>query len=153
MADLKQIYTGNDSPATVYTSQGTNVPGITRRFLNGKEYLYVKAGGTIAVNQACKFDFANKTDGSQVIVTAAVTDHLAGVNEAGALVSGNFFFMTVRGYAQCQILTAATAGQILAPTATAGVLGSPANTDVTVQRAVAMQAGAATNAVKAIYLL
>jgi hypothetical protein len=146
MANLKNIF--SDPLTTIYTTQPANV-GKERRIEGGNEYLLMKATGTIAANAACKHDTSDPT-GQSVVATASVGDDFAGVNEAGALTSGQWFWMTVRGVASCKILTAATVGTIMAPTATAGVLGAPANTDVAFQKAISLEAGAATNAAKRI---
>lgn len=149
MATLKNFFT--DLISTVNTTQGTNKLG-ERRFQGQKELVYVKAGATITQYQALQYDPA-VDDGYQVIPTAAVTDELAGVAEAGGASSGNFFWMTVKGPATCKIATGATAGQGLAPSATAGVLAAPANTDVAAIRAKAQADGAATNAAKPIVMV
>ena len=120
----------------------------TRRQQNGREYIYIQADDAITVNQAVKMD---STTGVKVTPTAAATDDLFGVAET-AITDEEYGWITVKGVASCKILTAATAGQVLAPTSTAGVLGNPANTDVAMIRAVALQNGAATNLTKNVYL-
>lgn len=122
------------------------------RHENGVDYIYVQADDAITQYQACKLDLAASTTGNKVTPTGATTDRIAGVAQV-AVTDEYYFWLAVKGMVTCKIATAASAGDLLSGTATAGVLALGAATDARVDVCgVAMEAGAATNAAKAISL-
>lgn len=121
------------------------------RWENGKMYRYMKATTALTVNQAAALDTTTDNTGNNVRPTAAVTDMLFGVAETAILIN-NFGWITVMGVASCKIATAATAGQFVSPSATAGVLINQTTAGNDVNAAMALEAGAAANLAKNIYL-
>lgn len=114
---------------------------------NHKLYRFVKAGQAISNNQAVTIDTTgSQDDANQVMPTNAVGQALVGVCENGQGIPQNEYgWIVIKGKASCKCLTATSQYAVLASTTTAGVLGTPANTDVTIQRATACDAGIASN--------
>ena len=123
--------------------------GMTR-IIGQTEYTFTQADDAITQYQAVTTDHAANTSGKKVTPCGAATDDFFGAAQV-AVTDEYYFWCATRGPMTCKIATAATAGLQLACSATAGVLATPANTDVAHIRAKAMEAGAATNAAKAIY--
>ena len=121
--------------------------------VEGVEYTYTQADDTITQYQAVSLDVAADANAKKVTPSSAVIGNLFGVAQI-AVTDEYFFWCATRGKVTCLIDTNATAGLLLAPSATAGVLIAPNSdgSEVTHVRAVAMEAGAATNAAKRIYL-
>lgn len=122
-----------------------------KRIIGNTEYTYVQADDTITQYQAVTTDHAANTSGKKVTPCGAATDDFFGAAQV-AVTDEYYFWCATRGSMTCKIATAATAGLQLACSATAGVLATPADTDVAHIRAKAMEAGAATNAAKLIYV-
>jgi len=122
----------------------------TRRFEGGNEYVYMQADDAFTAGQAAKIDSAT---GVKCTPTAAATDGCIGVAEI-AVTDEYFFWLTVRGPASALIADSTSAGEILAPSATAGVLAvaptSTARRKVIGEAAEANSTGAA--AAKVVYL-
>jgi len=113
-SDLPKMF---GDPVTKESSTALYPVG-TRRFEGGNEYVYMQADDAFTAGQAAKIDSAT---GVKVTPTAAATDGCVGVAEI-AVTDEYFFWMTVRGPASVLIATGTNAGEILAPSGTAGVL-------------------------------
>lgn len=124
-----------------------------RCIVDGVEYVYTQADDTITQYQAVSLDVAASANAAKVTPSGAVIGNLFGVAQI-AVTDEYYFWCAVKGKVTCLIDTNATAGLLLAPSATAGVLIAPNSngSEVCHVRAVAMEAGAATNAAKRIYL-
>lgn len=84
------------------------------------------AGGNLALNAACKFKPV--TANYIVQATAAITDTMVGCNDlAGvAILPGQFFWITTKGYCFPLVAAGVAAGTIVAPSAVAGTLAAAA---------------------------
>ena len=81
------------------------------------------SGSTIAIGAALKFT-AGSASSYEVDATTGTGDVCVGINDAaGATIpAGSYFWMTVRGFCKPLVLNGVTQGQVLAPSATTGVL-------------------------------
>lgn len=112
---LTDIYTAATLPQSLVVGQ---------QFVdynNGTMYQLFLAGGTIAANAAFKM---NEADATEVIATAAATDGLHGLNcVSGVQVTdGQIFWGNIRGPVTPLVAASQSAGDILAPSGTAGTL-------------------------------
>jgi hypothetical protein len=110
------------------TSATAKYPVGTRRFENGREYVYQQADDAITVNQAVKLDAAASASGLKVTPTAAVGDSCYGVAET-AIADEYYGWITVNGVASVLVANGTAADDPLGATAAAGVLGKQAESD------------------------
>jgi hypothetical protein len=117
---------------------------------DGGEYTYVKAGASIAKNDAVRF--AGSSLGyDDVRPTSAVSQGVLGV-ATEAFSSGDYGFVQTRGVVPlCKCVNGTAAGALLGSTGTAGTLGLAVNTDLQGRGAVALVTGVAAGS--AIVLL
>lgn len=148
---LKFLYGDQVSKRYTAIPEGTILGELRVETASGNTYKFVKASAAVAQYEACQTDHANDTAGNIVKKTAAVTDDLAGVAQ-DAFAANDYGWLLVSGTGTCKILTAGAAGELLAPTATAGVLGIGAAASVQMLRAKSMQAGGGSNDPKLIIL-
>lgn len=116
---------------------------------NGKEWIYVKAGATIAALDAVKFN--GSADGyDDVRPTAAVNEYVLGVASA-AFASAEYGFVQTRGVCDAKVVDSTAAGSSLSSSATAGTLKLSVETELAYNgHAVALETGADEGS--AIYL-
>lgn len=117
---------------------------------SGNEYVYVKAGAAIALNDACRF--AGSTLGfDDIRPTSAAQQTVFGVATT-AFASGEYGFLLVRGVATCKVIVATAAGSALVSGATAGTLAlSVVGTDFANRPAVALVTGVAAGSAIALW--
>lgn len=121
-----------DSSSIVYNSLPTALGlqlGMLRQTPNTSRFHQLvqnnPAGSTIVNGAALTW---TATEGGQFVVdatTATTGTPCVGVNDAsgGSILAGQFFWATVKGFANALVANGTTQGQVLAPTGTAGVLG------------------------------
>lgn len=130
----------------------------TRRFENGREYIYQQADDTIAVNSLVKLDAAASATGLKVTPTgAAVGDSAFGVAEV-AVTDEHYFWCTVRGVASCLVANGVAVDDPLGSGGAAGTAYKVVEVDsagaYNFVRAVALEANASGGALaKNVYLL
>lgn len=149
MSDLATAFLDlvTDTSATAQYKVGT------RRYENGREYVYTQADDTITANQVVKLDAAASTSGAKVTPTAAATDPVFGVAEV-AVTDEYYFWCTVRGVASALVKTGTTAGTLVAPSSTAGALDTePTSTAVRSGRITLLDSNSSgSDAAKNVYL-
>lgn len=122
-----------------------------RTFKDGVEYIYTQADDAITQYMCVSLDQAADSTGGKVRPCAAVADDVFGVAQI-AVTDEYYFWCAVRGKVTAKIATAATAGQLLSASDTSGVMANPGAAEAHI-RGKALEAGAATNAAKSIYLI
>lgn len=124
--DLGLSFRGKVSDTYASLPEGMRV-GL-RRFEGGKEYVFTQADDAFTAGQAAKPD---STTGAKVTPTAAATDGFSGVAEV-AVTDEYYFWLTIRGSnIQASVADSTSAGAILAPSGTAGVLAvAPTSTAI-----------------------
>jgi hypothetical protein len=111
--------------AVTDTSTTAKYPVGTRRFEDGKEYVYQQADDAITVNQAVKLDAAASASGLKVTPVAAAGDSLYGVAET-AIADESYGWITVRGVASVLVANGTAVDDPLGASAAAGVLAKVA---------------------------
>jgi hypothetical protein len=104
----------------------------------GNEYTYVRAGATIAVNDAVRLN----ADYGDVRSTSATQQGVLGAATA-AFAANDYGYILSRGRAVTKVQAGTAANALLASQATAGTLLTGAATDVVTRGAVAVTAEAA----------
>lgn len=107
--------------AVTDTSTTAKYPVGTRRFEDGKEYVYQQADDAVTVNQAVKLDAAASASGQKVTPTAAAGDSVYGVAET-ALADEAYGWITVRGVVSVLVANGTAVDDPMAASGTAGVL-------------------------------
>lgn len=111
----------------------TNIYGIplgTRAFASGgREYVFVKAGASVALRDALRFGLS-AAGYDDVRPTSAVDQYVVGAADGTAFSSGDFGFMIVKGPTTVLATDSITAGASVASSATAGLLVAAADTDI-----------------------
>lgn len=121
-------------------------------FNTGKFYQLMKAGASIAVGDALKFDPAI-ADQAEVIPTAAATDGFHAVHcvTGAAVADQTIFWAQIRGPITVKVAASQSSGVILAPSGTAGTLTVASAAAVQQIRAV-LTADSGAGGVTAAYL-
>jgi len=99
--------------------------GIEIPCVDGKVYKYIRAGAAIAVGDALKVDYAEGLNDFDP--TSAATSKLAGVAEV-AIADNEYGFVVVKGTVVAKLSGSTAANAGLIPSATAGTLGTAADT-------------------------
>jgi hypothetical protein len=108
---------------------------------SGSEYVYVKAGASIAQYDACTFQ-GSATGYDDVRPTSATQQYIVGVADT-AFSSGDYGFLQSKGVCTCKVNTSDAAGSLLVTKATAGTLTLAAASSLPSTPAVALVTGAA----------
>lgn len=135
------------------TSTSARYPVGTKRFQNGRTYVYQQAGSAISVNQAVKLDPSINT-GAKVVPTAAAGDSVYGVAET-AIASGSYGWITREGVAAVLVATGTAVDDPMGASATAGVLAKVAEAgtgDYKFVRCNALEANAGAAAAKNVMI-
>jgi hypothetical protein len=131
MANLSCPHTSFPVDST-WRSQ-TNTYGLplgTRAFASGgREYVFVKAGASIAAKDALRFGLS-AAGYDDVRPTSAVDQYVVGAADGTAFSSGDFGFMIVKGPTTVLATDSIPAGSSVASSATAGLLVAAADTDI-----------------------
>lgn len=85
-----------------------------RRYESGREYTYMQADDTVAVNSPVKLDIAASATAQKVTPTAAAGDGFFGVAET-AITDEYYGWITTRGVASCLVLDGVAIDDPLAP--------------------------------------
>lgn len=94
----------------------------------GNEYRYIKAGGVIPVNAACRLT-GSALGWDNVVVTSAVNQPVAGINGATAFALNEFGWIMRHGVVSA-LTTGALAANVSLTSAAAGVLGAATAADL-----------------------
>lgn len=110
----------------------TNTYGLplgTRAYASGgREYVFVKAGASIAAKDALRFGLS-ATGTDDVVPTSAAHQFVVGAADGTAFASGDYGFMLAKGYTTVMATDSITAGATVRSSATAGVLIASAATE------------------------
>jgi hypothetical protein len=115
---------------STHRSTTAAVPVGTRAYASGgREYVYVKAGATIAAKDAVRFA-GSATGCDDVRPTSAVDQFTIGAADGTAFASGEYGFILTKGYSTVLATDSIAAGAPVASSATAGLLAAAADTDL-----------------------
>jgi hypothetical protein len=115
---------------------------------SGNEYIYVKAGASIAQYDAVRFS-GSALGYDDVRPTSAVAQVVLGSADA-AFASGDYGFILHKGIGTVKVAVGTAAGSSLVSSATAGTLAIAAATDLAYRPAVALVTGVAAGSAVAL---
>jgi hypothetical protein len=141
MARLTGPYVGFVGDSTRRTTTQEMPLGTRAYGPSGEEFVYIKAGASIAQYDACKFN-GSAAGYDDVRPTSATQQYIVGVADA-AFDANAYGFIQSKGVCTCKVNTSDAAGSLLVTKATAGTLTLAAATSLPSTPAVALVTGVA----------